>query len=125
MRDDIEIEVSSQRMEEHLLDTNSEVFDTILMGETIETTRGKLEDRKNWGIDTRGMFKSLFHFFSVNQTPQSPEFFEWCAENFSVTEGVIMDRSKSKILFSVQAFVIRKTMDIPDHGQESVRLSFS
>ena len=114
VRDDIEPEVSGRRMEEHLLHANSEVFDTILMGEAIETARSKLEDRKNRGIDTCGVFKSFFHFFSVNQTPQCPEFIEWCVENFSAVEGVIMDRSKSKILCSVQASVIRKTLDIPD-----------
>ena len=71
MRDDIEPEVSGRRMEEHLLDTNSEVFDTILMGEAIETARGKLEDRKNRGLYTCNVFKSFFHFFSVNQTPSA------------------------------------------------------
>ena len=69
VRDDIKPEVSGQNTEEHLLDANSEVYDTILMGEAIETTRGKLEDRKNQGLDTCGVFKSFFHFFSVNQTP--------------------------------------------------------
>ena len=52
MRDDIEPEVPGQRMKEHLLDANSEVFDTILMGEAIETAKDKLEDRKNRGLDT-------------------------------------------------------------------------
>ena len=46
--------------------------------------------------------------------PISPEFVEWCADNFSATEGVIMNKSKSKILCSVQAFVICKTLDILD-----------
>ena len=66
VRDDIEPEVSGLRTKEHLLDANSEVYDTILMGETIETTKGKLEDRKNRGTDTYGVFKSFFHFFSVD-----------------------------------------------------------
>ena len=47
MRDEIEPEVSGRNMEEQLLDAKSDVCDTILMGETIETTRGKLEERKN------------------------------------------------------------------------------
>ena len=62
-------EVLGRDIEEHLLDVKFDVCDTILMGETIETTRGKLEDRKNRGMDTCGVFKSLFHFFSVEQTP--------------------------------------------------------
>ena len=96
-----------------MFDTNIEVFDTILMGGTIETTRGNLEDLKNRGIDTCSVFKSFFHLFPGNQTPHCPEFVEWCADNFSVTEGIIMNKSKSKILCSIQASVICKTMDIP------------
>ena len=72
------------------------------MGETIETARGKLEDRKNWGIDTCGVFKSFFHFFPLNQTPQCPKFVKWCVDNFCVTEGVIMNKFKSKIICSVK-----------------------
>ena len=84
-----------------MLDENAEIFDTILVGEAIETTRSKLEALKNRGRDTCGVFDSFFHFFFVDQTPHFPEFVEWCAENFSVTEGVIMNRSKSKILYLV------------------------
>ena len=69
VRDDIEPEAAGQRMEENLLDTNAEVFDTIMIGETIETARGKLEDLKNRDIDTCDVFRSLFHFFPINQTP--------------------------------------------------------
>ena len=71
VRDEIELEVSSWDIEEHLLHVNSDVCDTILMGETIETARGKLEDRKNQAMDTYGVFKSFFHLFSVNPTPSS------------------------------------------------------
>ena len=84
------------------------------MGEAIETTRDKLKILKDRGGDTCGVFKSFFHFFSVGQTPHCPEFVEWCADNFSVTEEVIMNKSKSKIFCSIQAYVVRKTLHIPD-----------
>ena len=96
------------------MDENAEIFDTMLVGESIETVRGKLEILKDRGEDTCGVFKSFFHFFSVCQTPHFPEFVEWCADNFSVVEGVIMNKSKSKILCSVQDFVACKTLHIPD-----------
>ena len=99
VRDDAEPEATGRRVEESMVDGNAEIFDTILVGEAIETARGKLETLKNQGRDTYGVFKSFFHFFSVNQTPHFPEFVEWCVENFSVTEGVIINKSKSKILF--------------------------
>ena len=77
MRDDIKPEAMGRRTEENLLDTNSEIFDTILIGETIETTRGKLEDLKNKDIETCGVFRSFFHFFPINQNTQCPKFVEW------------------------------------------------
>ena len=101
VRDDVELEGIGQRIEESLLDENAEIFDTILVGEAIETAKGKLEILKDRGGDTCGVFKSFLHFFSVGQTPHCPEFIKWCADNFSVTEEVIMNKSKSKILFSI------------------------
>ena len=114
VRDDVEPEATGQRVEESLVDENVDIFDTILVGEAIETAKGKLEILKHLGEDTYGVFKSFFHFFSVGQTPHFPKCVEWCANNFSVTEGVIMNKSKSKILCSVQASVIHKTLHIPD-----------
>ena len=101
VRDDVELEATGQRAEESLIDENVEIFDTILVGEAIETARGKLEILKDWGRDNCGVLKYFFHFFSVGQTPHFPEFIEWCADNFSVTKEVIMNKSKSKILCSV------------------------
>ena len=76
MRDDVEPEATGGRTEERLLDKNVEIFDTILVGEDIETAKGKLEALKNRGRDTYGVFDSFFHFFSINQTPHYPEFIE-------------------------------------------------
>ena len=114
VRDNAKSRVTCWREEESLMDENAKIFDTILLGETIEAARGKLESLLDQGSDTCGVFKSFFHFFSINQTPHFPEFVEWCACNFSTTEGVIMNRSKSKILCSVQVHVIRKTLHVLD-----------
>ena len=114
VRDSAESGITCRREEESLVDENTDIFYTILLGETIEAFRGKLEVLKNQGSDTCGVFKSFFHFFSIDQTPHCPGFVKWCADNFSVTEGVIMNRSKSKILCSVQALVICKTLHIID-----------
>ena len=72
VRDDIEPKMSGQNKEEHMFDANSKVYDTFMVGETIEAARGKLEDRKNQGMDTYGVFKSFFHFFFVIPTPSVP-----------------------------------------------------
>ena len=76
VRDDVEPKATGRRTEENLLDTNAEFFYTILIGETIETAKGKLEDLKNWDIDTYGVFRSFFHFFPVNQTPPLEEIWD-------------------------------------------------
>ena len=47
VRDGVEPEATGWRIEESLLDENVDIFDTILVGEAIETTRGKLEALKN------------------------------------------------------------------------------
>ena len=56
----------------------------------------------------------LGHLFFVNQTPPFPKFIEWCAGNVSATEGFIMIRSKSKIIFPVEALDICKAIHVPD-----------
>ena len=78
VRDNAESRVTCRRAEESLMDENTKVFYTILVEETIEATRGKLEVLKDQGSDTCGVFKSFFHFFSVNQTTHCLEFVEWC-----------------------------------------------
>ena len=85
-----------QNFEEFIEDKNSEIFDTILLNDNVETTKNKLKIHKDQGIDTHGVFSSYFFYFSVEQTPNCLEFIEWCASNYSPSEGVIMDASRSK-----------------------------
>ena len=99
--------VTNRKDEESFIDENVEIFDTILLNETIETTKGKMEALKDQCSDTCGVFRSFFHFFYVNQSPHCPEFVEWCANSFFATKGVIMNKSKSKIHCPVQAPSIR------------------
>ena len=115
-----EVGFSYQRDEKSFEDKNAEIADTILRNETIETTKNRLKVLKDQGNDTRGVFKSFFYFFSVNQTPNCPEFVEWYISNYSETEGVIMDRLKSKILCLIYAPIIRKSLAVP---HEFVQLS--
>ena len=46
VREDVEPKAAGRRTEENLLDENVEIFYTILVGETIEISRGKLEALK-------------------------------------------------------------------------------
>ena len=61
VRDDVDPEAMGRRIEESMLDEKIEIFDTILVGEAIETARGKLKTLKKLGRDTCGVFKSFFH----------------------------------------------------------------
>ena len=111
--DNEEVGVSYQRDDKSFEDKNVEIVDTILMNETIETTKNRLNVLKDQGNDTHGVFKSFFYFFSVNQTPNCPEFVEWYISNYSETEGVIMDRLKYKIMCPIEAHTICKSLAIP------------
>ena len=42
VRDDVEPKTTSRRAEESLVDENADIFDTILVGEAIETATSKL-----------------------------------------------------------------------------------
>ena len=106
--------VSCQKVDEIFEDKNDEVFDTILLNEAIEMAKNKLKILKDQGSDTRGVFRSFFYFFFVDQTPSFPKFVEWCANNYSVAEGVIMNKPKSRILCPIHASISHKTLSVLD-----------
>ena len=92
--DSEELGVSYKKPEESFEDKNVEVLDTILLNEKIETAKNKLKILKDQGSDTHGVFRSLFYLFSIDQTPNCPEFVEWCANNYSAAQEVVMDKLK-------------------------------
>ena len=112
--------VSCQKGEESFKDKNVEVLDTIFLNETIETAKNKLKILKDQGSDTHGVFKYLFYFFSVGQTPNCPEFVKWCVNNYPATEEVVIEKPKSRIIFPINASIICKALFVPD---DFVRLS--
>ena len=76
VEDSEELVVSCQKDEKSFEDKNVEVSDTILLNETIEMDKNKLKIIKDQGSDTHCVFRSLFYFFSIDQTPNFPEFFK-------------------------------------------------
>ena len=99
--DNEDLGVSYHKDEKRFEEKKVEIFDTILMNETIETAKNKLKILKDRSSDTHGVFKSFFYFFSIDQTPNYPEFIEWCVNNYSTIEGVIMNETKSSIIFPI------------------------
>ena len=86
-----------QETGEALADKDVEVFDTIILNESIKSTQGKLKALQFWGIDTHGVFSSFFFYFSIEQTLSCPKVIEWCVSNYSPSKGVIMDASRSRM----------------------------
>ena len=64
--DSEELGVSCQKVEEIFKDINDEVYDPILLNETIEMDKSKLKILKGHGSDTHDVFRSFFYFFSVD-----------------------------------------------------------
>ena len=54
--DSEDLGVSSQKGDESFKDKTAEVYDTILLNETIKTTKSKLKILKDQGSDTHGIF---------------------------------------------------------------------
>ena len=79
----------------------------------IEAVKNKLKHLKDQGTKVHGVFSSYFHYFSIDQTLNCTEFVDWCATNYSSSERVIMDATKSKILCPISPHFIKNTLSIP------------
>ena len=102
-----------QKIQEISEDRDSEIFDTILLNQPVETMRNKLKLLRDQGTDMQDIYRSFFHHFSIDQNLNCPEFLNWCATSYSSSERVIMDTSKSKIPCLVIPLVVRKTLSVP------------
>ena len=60
------------KIEEFFEDKDSEIFESILLNDTLETGKNKLKNLKDQGIDTHGVFSSYFYYSSTDQIPNCP-----------------------------------------------------
>ena len=74
-----------------------------MFNDSIGAAQDKVKDLHLLGIDTHGVFRSLFFYFFVEETPSCPKFIKWCVNNYSPSEGVIMDASRSNLLCPVNS----------------------
>ena len=95
-----------QGAEEALTDKDVEVFDTIIINYSIEVTQAKLKSLQSEGIDPHGVFVYFFLYFYIEQTPSCHKFVRWCMKNYSPSEGMIMDASRSRILCPINSLNI-------------------
>ena len=56
----------------------------------------------------------IFTFSSTDQSLNCLQFVDWCVNNYSFSERVIMDINNSTILCHVNSLVVQKTVLVPD-----------
>ena len=61
------------------------------------------------------------YYFSVKQTLHYPEFVEWCVNNYSPTERLIMNKNTTRILCQVNENVIHKVLNVPKIFPENTK----
>ena len=102
-----------QKVEELFEYRDAEGFDTIMLNGPIDSVRENLKLPKDQGTNIQNIYQSYFHFFSIDQKLNYPEFVDWCANNYYLFERVIMDITSSTVLFPIIPLAIRKTLSFP------------
>ena len=70
-----------QRIEEFFEDKELENFDTILLNSRIDSIKTKLKLLTEQGMEVHEIFKSYFHYFTIEQTLNFRDFVDSCACN--------------------------------------------
>ena len=97
-----------QKIEKVFEDRDIEVFDTLLFFGLVNQLKTKIKTFEDHGTDLHGFFRSHLYFLYPKQTLNFPNFVEWCTSNDSSSERVIMDATKSKIIFPINALVFSR-----------------
>ena len=87
----------------------------LLLNGPIGNVKEKLRLFKEQGTDVHNIYQSYFHFFTTDQTSSCMEFVTWCADNYSLSERVIMDITSSTVLYPITPLSIRKTLSIHEY----------
>ena len=73
--EDVEsLNLEYQKNEELFEDKDAEVFDMVLLNGPINVVKQKLKLIKDQGIDIHNVYQSYFHYFTIDQTLNVPEF---------------------------------------------------
>ena len=85
--------------EEVIVDREGNIFDLVLSICSISPSKEWLWEFKTRGNDVLNVVGSLLYHFSIEKTLHFPEFVEWCVNNYSLTERVIMNSNTTIILY--------------------------
>ena len=110
-----------EKIKELFEDKDSKIFDTILLNGPIEIVKNKLNLLRDQGTDVHSVYRSFLYLFSIDQTINFIEFIDWCAASYSTSKKVIMDTSRSKVLFPVSPLVIKNTFSIPEEFNDKYK----
>ena len=81
---------------------------------SVSVSKERLWNYNSQGNDVLNVYKSFLYYFSIEQTLHFLEFVEWCAVNYSPSQRVIVIPSTSRILYKINAQVIRENLNLPD-----------
>ena len=101
--------------EEVVVDRERNVCDHILSVCSVSVSKEHLWQYNSQGNDILNVCISFLYYFAIEQTLPFPEFVEWCVNNYSSSERVIMSHTTSKILCKVDAKNVRGILSLPDN----------
>ena len=108
-----------------VIDRERNVFDPILSVCSVSVSRERLWQYKSQGNDILNVCNSFLYYFAVEQTLPFPEFVEWCENNYSSSERVIMIRTTSKILCRIDTKSVHEVLSLPNHFPVNPNLSMN
>ena len=81
---------------------------------SISQSKEQLWSIKSEGIDVLNVWNSFMYYFCVEQTLYYPGFVEWCVNNYSPIERVIMNKNATNILCQVNTKFIHEVLNVLD-----------
>ena len=102
--------------EEVIVDREGNIFDLVLSICSISPSKEWLWEFKTQGNDVLNVVGSLLYHFSIEKTLHFPKFVEWCVNNYSLIERVIMKYSNTTIiLYQINARVFCEVLNVPEN----------
>ena len=97
-----------------MVDKDRTICDPVLSVGNVSVSKERLWQCNLQGNDILNIYSYFSYYFAIEQTLPFPEFFEWCASNYSPFERVVMRHTTSKILCKVDAKAIHGILNLPD-----------
>jgi hypothetical protein len=101
--------------EESLIDRDSNVFDTKITISPIFVSRSNLSDKVGRCISFLEVVQATVVPYAVEITFPFPEFINWCVEQYSHEERVVMNKLWSEVMCRVEILSIQESLDIPEY----------